>query len=126
MSAVSIYGSTLLILEIVMAHSDLAASAHLGKNGRQSRAETEGDWAALQMFSPADLNLAPEEYAARNAHRFGCFGLHHHRYVDPGIGAWVMRLGEILDSPEELERCRQKYLTAEEMAEVTKQEQEGF
>jgi hypothetical protein len=86
----------------------------------------QGDWLAQQFFSPADLQLSPEEYAARNAHKWGCFSLNRYRFRDPALGAWVHRLGEILFTEGEVERCRQRFLTPEEWAEVRRQEAEAF
>jgi hypothetical protein len=70
--------------------------------------------------------MSPEEYTARHAHLLGCFSLHSYRYRDPVLGAWVRRLGEILSSEDEVERCRQEFLTPEELTIVRKQEREGL
>ena len=91
-----------------------------------SRFNEEGDWIAQQFFSPADLRMSPEEYAARHAHLLGCFSFHLYRYRDPVLGAWVRRLGEILSTEGEVERCQQRFLTPEELATVRKQQAEGF
>jgi len=86
----------------------------------------EGDWIVLQFFSPADLQQSPEEYAARHAHEWGCFSFHEYRYQDPALGAWVRRLGEILFTEGEVERCRQRFLTPPELTEVRRREAEEF
>jgi hypothetical protein len=86
----------------------------------------EGDWTAQQFFSPADLQMSPEEYAARHAHLWGNFSLHQHRYADPVLGDWIRRLGEILVSEEEVERCRRRFLTSEQLAAIRRAEAEGF
>lgn len=91
-----------------------------------SRFDEEGDWIAHQFFSLANLQRSPEEFAARHAHLFGCFSLHLYRYRDLALGAWVRRLGEILSTEGEVERCRQRFLTPEELANVRKQEGEQF
>lgn len=88
--------------------------------------QDEGDWIVRQFLSPDDLQKSPEEYAARHAHLWGCFSLHQYRYADPVLGAWVSRLGEILSSEEEVERCRRRFLTTEEFAAVRKNAVEGF
>jgi hypothetical protein len=88
--------------------------------------DDEGDWIARRFFSSEDLQMSPEEYAAREAHRWGCFSLHQYPYRDPILGAWVRRLGEILLTEGEVERCRQRFLTPEELAEVRKQQAEPF
>jgi hypothetical protein len=90
------------------------------------RFQEEGDWLARQFLSPTDLQMSPEEFAARHAHRWGCFSLHRHPYHDPALQAWVQRLGEILGTEGEVERCRVRFLTPEEHAEVRRQEANGF
>lgn len=85
-----------------------------------------GDWIARQFLSTDDLQMSPEEYAARHAHQWGCFSLHQYRYADPVLGAWDRRLGEILFSSVEIERCRHRFLTTEELAAINKKETEGF
>jgi hypothetical protein len=86
----------------------------------------EGDWIARQFFSPADLQMSPEEYAARHGHRWGCFALHQYRYADPVLGAWVCRLSAILSSSKEIEECRRRFLRPEELAAALRQEAEGL
>lgn len=88
--------------------------------------KTEGDALVRQFFSPADLQMSPEEYAARHAHEWGCFSYHQYHYRDPLLGAWVRRLGEILFNEEELERYRLRFLTPDEWAKVRKQAAEEF
>jgi hypothetical protein len=91
-----------------------------------SRSNEEGDWIAQQFFSPADLQISPEEYAARHAHEWGPFSFHLYRYRDRALGAWVQRLGEILSNEGELDRCRQRFLTPEELERVREQEAEDL
>jgi hypothetical protein len=86
----------------------------------------EGDWIAHQFFSPEDLRMSPEEYVARHAHALGCFSFHFYRYCDPALGDWVRRVGEILSSEAEVERCRERFLSSEELATVRRQEAEGL
>ena len=86
----------------------------------------EGDWMAQQFFSPSDLQLSPEEYAARHAHALGCFSFHFYRYRDIALGAWVRRVGEILATDGEVERCQERFLSAKELATVRRQQVEGF
>ncbi len=103
-----------------------STTSRAGVPSPDRRFDREGDWDAQQFFTPDDLRMSPEEYAARHAHEWGCFSLHLYRYRDPVLGAWVRRLGEIIFSDEELDRCRQQYLTPEELAKVLKEEEEGF
>jgi hypothetical protein len=88
--------------------------------------DPHGDWVARQFFSPADLELAPEEYAAQHGHEWACFALHRHDYQDPSLGKWIRRLGAILEDADELESCQQRFLKPEELARVRKEEAEGF
>lgn len=90
------------------------------------RSLEEGDWIARQFLSPDDLQMSPEEYAARHAHLWGCFSLHQYRYADPTLAAWVGRLAEILKSTEEIERSRRRFLTPEELATVRQEEGTNF
>jgi hypothetical protein len=91
-----------------------------------SRFDEEGDGIVQQFFSPEDLQMSPEEYAARHAHEWGCFSFHLYRYRDRALGAWMHRLSEILFTEGELERCRQRFLTPEELEAVRKKEAEDF
>ncbi len=86
----------------------------------------EGDELARAFFSEAELRMSPDEYAARNIHTWLLFSLDLHPYRDPALGAWVRRVGEVFKDPDERDRCRQRYLTPEEIAEVRRQEAEGF
>lgn len=86
----------------------------------------EGDWMARQFFSLTDLQMSPEEYAARYAHLWGCFSLDQYRYKDPILGAWVRRLAEILSSEEEVERSRRTFLTPDERDQIQKDQPKAF
>lgn len=88
------------------------------------RSFEDGDWIARQFLSPEDLRQSPEEYAARHAHLWGCFSLHQYRYMDANLGAWIRRLGEILSSQEEMERCRRRFLTDAESSALRQEETE--
>jgi hypothetical protein len=58
--------------------------------------------------------MSPGEYAARWSHTIGCSSFDLYRYPDPVLGAWIDELHRLFGSPEEIERCRRTYLTAEE------------
>ena len=90
------------------------------------RFNEEGDWIAHQFFSPLDFQLSPEEYVARHAHSLGCFSFHFYRYRDPGLGAWVRRVGEIMSADGEIERCQEKFLSADELMSVRQQHAAGI
>jgi hypothetical protein len=86
----------------------------------------EADEIARQFFTPDDLRLAPEEYVARNAQNIACFSLDQFRYADPELGAWVKRVGELLHTRGEVERCRELYLSADELDDVRKRDLEDW
>jgi hypothetical protein len=92
----------------------------------ESRLNEEGDWIARQFFAAEELRMPAEEYVARHAHALGCFSFHLYRYRDAALGAWVRRVGEILSSEGEIERCRQRFLSPEELATVRAQQAEGL
>ena len=91
-----------------------------------NRFNEEGDWIVQQFLSPEDLGTSPEEYVARHAHEWGCFAFHLYSYRDPALGAWVRRVGELLSTEGEVERCRQQFLSPEELAIVRRQEADDF
>ena len=75
----------------------------------------------------APLSMSAEEFAARHAHDFGCFGLHRlYRFANEKFNEWIQEFGAILEDEERLERCRLQYLTPEELAYVRQREQEEF
>jgi hypothetical protein len=90
------------------------------------RFDEEGDWIVRQFISPADLRREPEEYVARHEHSLGAFSFHFYRFSDPELGAWVHRVGELLASDEEVERCRQGFLSPDELAVARRQETEDL
>ena len=90
------------------------------------RFNEEGDWIARQFFSPSDLQLSPEEYTARHGHALGCFSFRFYRYRDPALAAWVRRVGEILSTEGEPERCQERFLSPQELATVRRQQSEGL
>ena len=73
-----------------------------------------------------DLRLDPEEFVARRAHGIGAFAFHRYRFADPDLGAWVRRVGALLASDAEVERCRERVLSADERAAARRAEAEGF
>ena len=104
----------------------METTASLDRAPRGSRFDSEGDEIVRQMFSPEDLGKSPEEYAARHAHNWGCFALHFYRFRDPVLGAWVKRFGELFENPQELERCRERFLTKREREQVRREAAEEF
>ena len=90
------------------------------------RTGQEGDWIVHQTFTPSDLQLPPEEYAARHGQDWACFSFHLYRFRDPAIRTWINRLHEIFTTEGELERCRERYLTTAEVGVVRKRAAEPF
>ena len=86
----------------------------------------EADQEVQQLIGADRLQLSPEEYVARYSHLWGCFSYDRFRFRDVALGAWVRRVGELLRDPDEVARCRQRYLTPDELAQVKRQEAEGF
>ena len=86
----------------------------------------EADDDVRHLIGEDRLKLSPEEYAARYLHLWGCFSFDRFQYRDPILAAWVRRLGELFRDPAELERCRQRFLTPNELVEVRRQESEGL
>jgi hypothetical protein len=95
-------------------------------NSTGGRFNEEGDWISKQFFSMQDLRLSPEEYVARHAHTLGNFSFHLYRYRDPALGDWIRRVAEILCTKEEIERCRERYLSPNELAATRESEAEGL
>jgi hypothetical protein len=95
-----------------------------GSTAAGNRFDEEGDWIVRQFIPPADLQRTPEEYVARNAHLLAIFSFHLYRFRDPDLGAWVRRAGELLGSEEEVRRCREMFLSPDELAIAQQQDSE--
>jgi hypothetical protein len=73
------------------------------------------------------LAQTPEEYAARNAHKWYCFSFDDYRYGDPALTAWLQRLGDILfqrNGAPTVAELRERLLTPAEREAVAQQERE--
>lgn len=92
----------------------------------RGRFDYEGEPLLRQFFSPDDLRLHPEEYAARHSHEWGCFSFHLYRYSDVELGNWIRSVGALLFNIEEVARCQEKYLSPAELARVRCRESEEF
>jgi hypothetical protein len=90
------------------------------------RYDADGEQIVRMFFSPEDLRMYPEEYAARHAQDWGCFSLHLYRYRDAALGAWIRRLAELLFDQDQLEYWRERLLTPEEQAEMRRRAAEDF
>ncbi len=61
---------------------------------------------------------SPEEFAARHWLDFGaCTVAQNNKFRDPEMHEWARRFEDIFHSPELIEECRQRFLTADERAE---------
>ncbi len=73
------------------------------------------------------LSQSPEEYAARNGHRWICFSFDNYRYRDPALNAWIQQLGDILfqrNGAPSITELRKRYLTLEECERLAEEEKE--
>ena len=81
---------------------------------------------ALSRFR---LDLSSEEFAARFGHHFAMFNFDRFRYRTPGMTEWVDQLSAFFFAdglPARLRAAREKYLTAEELAQVEAIERDPF
>lgn len=81
---------------------------------------------ARELFS---VELSPEEYAARNAHEWGCFSFDDYEYSDPRLDAWIQRLGDILfqrNGAPTITELRARFLASSEIAEIECRSKEEF
>ena len=63
-------------------------------------------------------DYSPEEFAARHWLEFGvCTVTRNNKFRNPDMYSWARRFEEIFHSPELIEECRQRFLTAGERAE---------
>jgi hypothetical protein len=70
----------------------------------------------LRLFR--NLELSPEEFAARYGHEFAMFNFDKYRYRRSGMTEWVQQLAKVFLAPglpERLRRLRDRYLTSEEI-----------
>ena len=89
-------------------------------------AEEAEEW-DLKLFR--NLELSPEEFAARHGHEFAMFNFHTRTYKTPGMNEWIRQLAELFfapDLPARLKKLRAKYLTADEIRGVEEYERAPF
>jgi hypothetical protein len=90
------------------------------------RFDADGEEIVRMFFSPEDLRMFPEEYAARHAQNWALFSFHLFCYRNAALGAWIRRLAELLFDEDRLEHWRERLLTPEEQAEVRRRAAEEF
>ena len=91
-----------------------------------ARFDEDGEWLVRQFVTPDELARSPEEYVARHSHAIGSFSFQFFRYADRELAAWVGRVGELLTSETEVERCRALYLTPPEVFAAKQSETDGL
>jgi len=60
------------------------------------------------------IDVAPEEFAARDGYGWLDFPFSRYRYRDLELDQWIQAVSVILHSPEKLRECQAKYLTPAE------------
>jgi len=60
------------------------------------------------------IDMAPEEFAARDGYGWLDFPFARYRYRDARLDEWIQRVYDILRSPERLRECQARYLTPAE------------
>ena len=66
------------------------------------------------------VGMTPEEYAAKRGHLVGAFDLHDYSYRDKELGRWLHRFGKIYTDPKQMDECRKRLLSPEELRTITK------
>lgn len=80
-----------------------------GNNRPWAPEETE---ARVKETFPVDI--LPEEFAARDGYGWLDFPFARYRYRDTRLNDWIQAVYAILQSPEALRACQDKYLTPAE------------
>lgn len=60
------------------------------------------------------IEMPAEEFVAVDGLGWMGFRFKNFRYQDLQLDAWIQEVGAILASPQQVEACRQKYLTEEQ------------
>lgn len=81
--------------------------------------ETEG-----RVKETFPIDMAPEEFAARDGYGWLDFPFARYRYRDANLDEWIQAVNKILQSPAKLRECQAKYLTPAEMRLINKYLQE--
>ena len=75
------------------------------------------------------LEISPEEYAARNAHRWGSCSFDEYVFSDPQLDRWVQRLGDIFfgryGAPS-IDELRRLLLTPTEQDSIARESEDDF
>jgi len=87
-------------------------------------AEPGREECAKELFPYGDMS--PEEYVARLAHTIGCSSFDLYRYRDRDLEAWIHRAHQLLGNLAEIERCRLRHLTPEELERIHREERSHF
>lgn len=84
-------------------------------------APTDREETAKRVFGGWE-KMSAEEWAARFSHTVGCSSFDQYRYRDPSLHAWIHRLHDLFRSPGQIDRCRKRYLTPEEIEAIKDRE----
>jgi len=86
-------------------------------------ASEEQEETAKDLFQ---IEIDPEEYAARWAHKIGCSSFDCFCYRDKKLGAWIQKLHKILRGQytKTIEELRKEYLSEEEIIRIKKDSEE--
>ncbi|WP_158289085.1 hypothetical protein [Rubrivivax albus] len=77
--------------------------------------------------SQVDLRQTPDEYAAREAHKFLLFDLDDYSYRDQELHSWIHRFGAILRGVEgmpSIEELRLRYLSQSERDAIAREQED--
>ena len=77
---------------------------------------------ALDRVGPVRRELAPEEWVARNIHRFPLWGWADYRFPNAEFDAWIREAERYVFDIDGRRKLRERYLTAEEIAEAEDEE----
>jgi len=83
--------------------------------------------AGIKAMFPRDMS--PEEYAARHAHTFYCFGFELLDLQDDELQSWLLRVADIIfarNGAPTLDELRRKYLSPEEIDAIEKERREDW
>jgi len=79
---------------------------------------------AMDRVGPEWRTMSPEEWVARNIHRFPLWGWADYRFPTPEFEAWIREAEVFVFDIDGRRALRERYLTAEEIAAAEDDESE--
>lgn len=73
-----------------------------------------------QVRAVFPIDIAPEEFAARDGAGWMNFTFHEYRFSDPVLDSWIDAVGKIINDPKALETLQRQYLNPAEFREMRK------